>query len=114
KNGVFGERGMPPVDGGIDDKVIGIKNRHLIPILSVLAVPFIAYLLSSYKPLGSDGNFFEDQNIVNIIFKIIGVSILGYLAYIIIQSTPDERKKLIVAVLITVFMTIFWGFHELS
>jgi POT family proton-dependent oligopeptide transporter len=26
----------------------------------------------------------------------------------------EERKKLFVAVLITFFMTIFWGFHELS
>ena len=114
RNGVFGERGMPPVNGSIDTKVMGVKNRYLIPILSFLAVPFIAYLLSAYKPLGSDGDFFGDQNLVNIIFKIIGVSILGYLAYIIVQSNADERKKLIVAVLITVFMTIFWGFHELS
>ncbi|MEP0713632.1 MAG: oligopeptide:H+ symporter, partial [Algoriphagus sp.] len=114
RNGVFGDRGMPPANGSIDTKVLGVKNRYLIPILSFLTVPFIAYLLAAYKPLGSEGDFFGDQNMVNIIFKIIGVSILGYLAYIIVQSSPDERKKLIVAVLITVFMTIFWGFHELS
>ncbi|MGX7835607.1 POT-type proton-dependent oligopeptide transporter, partial [Campylobacter fetus subsp. venerealis] len=50
----------------------------------------------------------------NIIFKFIGVSIIAYLGYIIFQANKDERKKLLVAVLITVFMTIFWGFHELS
>ncbi len=31
-----------------------------------------------------------------------------------IKATLEERKKLFVAVLITFFMTIFWGFHELS
>ena len=30
------------------------------------------------------------------------------------DATSDERKKLIVAILITFFMTLFWGFHELS
>jgi len=30
------------------------------------------------------------------------------------QAILGERKKLFVAVLITFFMTIFWGFHELS
>jgi len=30
------------------------------------------------------------------------------------KATLDERKKLIMAVLITFFMTLFWGFHELS
>ena len=39
---------------------------------------------------------------------------MGYLGYIIFKATVDERKKLIMAVLITLFMTVFWGFHELS
>lgn len=114
RNGVFGDKGLPPEDGAIDHKVIGIKQRYLIPTISVLFVPIIAILLSSYKPLGSEDGLFGDQNIVNIIFKMIGVGILGYLGYIIFQSSREERNKLIVAVLITVFMTIFWGFHELS
>ncbi|MFS4455050.1 peptide MFS transporter [Maribacter sp. 2304DJ31-5] len=114
KKGVFGDKGLPPINGNIDKKVMGIKQRYLIPILAVVSAPLISYLLSSYKSLGSDGTFFEDQNIVNIIFKLIGITILLYLAYIIYKAKVEERKKLFVAVLITVFMTIFWGFHELS
>jgi POT family proton-dependent oligopeptide transporter len=70
-------------------------------------------LLSSYKAVATDG-LLADQNIVNVIFKFIGIAVLGYLAYIMFKATLDERKKLFVAVLITFFMTIFWGFHELS
>ena len=54
------------------------------------------------------------MTIVNVIFYGLSVFILGYLSYVIYQLPPVGRKKMIVAVLLTVFMTLFWGFHELS
>ena len=51
---------------------------------------------------------------VNVLFKAIGIIVVVYLASILYQATASERKKLIVAIFITVFMTLFWGFHELS
>jgi POT family proton-dependent oligopeptide transporter len=114
RKNVFGDRGLPPNEEVMHKKVFGIKQGVLIPILTVLAAPIIAYLLSAYKSLGTEGTFLGDQNIVNIIFKGIAVLILVYLANIMIKATLEERKKLFVAVLITFFMTIFWGFHELS
>ncbi|MUH36770.1 MFS transporter [Zobellia amurskyensis] len=114
KKNVFGDRGLPPNEEVMSKKVMGIKQGILVPALAVLSAPIIAYLLSAYKSLGADGTFFEDQNIVNIIFKLIGVTILAYLGYVMFKATLDERKKLFVAILITFFMTIFWGFHELS
>lgn len=113
KKGVFGEKGMAPEDGSINKKVVGIKQGILVPVLAVLSAPIIAYLLSSYKAVATDG-LLADQNIVNVIFKFIGIAVLAYLGYIMFKATLDERKKLFVAVLITFFMTIFWGFHELS
>ncbi len=113
KKGVFGDRGLPPENGSINKTFAGVKQGILVPVLAVLSAPFIAYLLSSYKAVATDG-FFADQNIVNVIFKFIGIAVLGYIAYIMFKANLDERKKLFVAVLITFFMTIFWGFHELS
>nr|WP_299072860.1 oligopeptide:H+ symporter [uncultured Allomuricauda sp.] len=113
KKNVFGEGGKPPSVEVYEKKVIGIPQKHLIPILAFLSAPLIAYLLHSYKSLGGEGSFFEDQNIVNVLFKLIGVAILVYMGMIMIKSTLDERKKLFMALLITFFMTIFWGFHEL-
>ncbi|MAW97174.1 MULTISPECIES: peptide MFS transporter [unclassified Leeuwenhoekiella] len=112
RTNVFGERGHAPVRE--ESKSKKVSPKLIVYVLSVLAVPVIAWLLSSYKPLGADGTFFGDQNIVNIIFKLIGVAVLVYLGYIMYQATLDERKKLFVAVFITLFMTVFWGFHELS
>lgn len=114
RKNVFGDRGLPPNEEVMNKKVWGIKQGVLIPVLTVLAAPVIAYLLSAYKSLGTEGTFLGDQNIVNIIFKGIAIAILLYLANIMIKATLEERKKLFVAVLITFFMTIFWGFHELS
>ncbi|WP_293299018.1 oligopeptide:H+ symporter [Allomuricauda sp.] len=114
KKGVFGDKGLPPENGNIEKKVMGLKQGIMVPVLAFASVPVIAYLLSSYKALGVEGSFFGDQNIVNVIFKLIGFSILVYLGYIMYKATLEERKKLFVAVLITFFMTIFWGFHELS
>ncbi|PHR96544.1 MAG: MFS transporter [Leeuwenhoekiella sp.] len=112
RTNVFGDRGHAPVREESQSKKVSPKL--IVYILSVVAVPVIAWLLSSYKPLGADGTFFGDQNIVNVIFKLIGVAVLVYLGYIMYQATLDERKKLFVAVFITLFMTVFWGFHELS
>lgn len=114
RKNVFGDKGLPPNTEVMDKKIMGIKQGVLIPVLAVLSAPLIAYLLSAYKSLGAEGTFFGDQNIVNVIFKLIGVSILVYLGNIMYKATVDERKKLFVAILITFFMTIFWGFHELS
>lgn len=114
RKNVFGNKGMAPNETVLEKKVIGIKQKVLVPALAFIAAPIVAILLSSYQPLGSEGSIFADQSIVNVIFKLIGIFILGYLAYIMYKATLDERKKLFMAVLITLFMTIFWGFHELS
>jgi POT family proton-dependent oligopeptide transporter len=114
RKNVFGDKGKARHPEVLEKKVAGMRQKILVPVLAALSAPVVALLLASYRPLGSEGSFFEDQNIVNIIFKVIGVLILVYLGYIMYKATLDERKKLFMAVLITLFMTVFWGFHELS
>jgi POT family proton-dependent oligopeptide transporter len=103
KKNVFGDKGLPPNQEIYEKKIIGIPQKTLIPIISVLFVPVIAYLLSSWQ-----------ANYVSGIFKFIGIAVLAYLGYIMYSLEAVARKKLIMAVLITFFMTLFWGFHELS
>lgn len=113
KDGVFQNKGLPPASGHLEVKTLGISKGRWITILAFLSAPIIAIMLASYKSLGAEGTFFEDQNAVNLLFKVIGITVLAYLTYILFQSTAEERNKLIVAIFITLFMTIFWGFHEL-
>lgn len=114
KKNVFGDRGLPPNPEIYEKKVLGIPQKTFVPIVAFLTAPIIAYLLSAYKAVGSGETFFGDKNIVNILFVLIGISVLIYMLFVIVKSASDERKKLIMAVLITFFMTLFWGFHELS
>ena len=113
KKDIFGEGGKPPSVEAYEKKVLGIPQKHLVTILAFLAAPLIAFLLYSYESIGGEGSFFEGQNIVNVIFNFMLIPIGAYLAYVMYKSTVDERKKLFMALLITFFMTIFWGFHEL-
>jgi POT family proton-dependent oligopeptide transporter len=103
KKNVFGDKGLPLNKEVYEKKVLGIPQKTLIPIIAFLCAPGIAYLLSSWQ-----------QNYVSGIFKFIGFAVLGYLVFIMAKLESDARKKLIMAVLITFFMTLFWGFHELS
>ncbi|MGI9532098.1 peptide MFS transporter [Lutimonas sp.] len=114
KKNVFGDRGMPPSKEIYEKKIIGIPQKILVPTIAVLTVPLIAYILSAYKAIAGGESFLGDQTYVSLIFKLIGVAIVIYMAMIMLKSTPDERKKLFMAILITFFMTLFWGFHELS
>ncbi|MHB0753971.1 peptide MFS transporter [Polaribacter sp. M15] len=103
KKNIFGDKGMPPNKEIYEKKVLGVPQKTLIPVIAFLCAPGIAYLLASWQ-----------QNYVSGIFKFIGFAVLGYLIYIMLKLDTDARKKLIMAVLITFFMTLFWGFHELS
>ncbi|MGB0892576.1 MAG: peptide MFS transporter, partial [Flavobacteriaceae bacterium] len=104
KKNVFGDKGMPPSQEVYEKKILGIPQKNLIPVIAFLSAPGIAYLLASWQ-----------QNYVSGIFKFIGIAVLIYLGYIIYNlKTNEARKKLVMAVLITFFMTLFWGFHELS
>ncbi|MFY7670207.1 peptide MFS transporter [Tenacibaculum sp. MEBiC06402] len=114
KKNVFGDKGLPPSEEVYNKKVLGLPQKTLVPILAFLSAPLIAYLLAEYKSIGSGETFLGDQNIVNVLFKVVGVIVLLYLGKIMMGATVEERKKLFMAVLITFFMTIFWGFHELS
>lgn len=103
KKNIFGDKGLPPNQAVYERKIIGIPQKIFIPIISVLCVPLIALLLSSWQ-----------YNYVSNIFLVIGLSVAAYIIYIMYKSTVEQRKKLFMAVLITFFMTMFWGFHELS
>ena len=114
KKNVFGDKGMPPNPEVYEKKIFGIPQKTFVPIVAFLSAPVIAYLLSSYKSIANGESFLGDETVVGLLFKIILVAVVAFMANIMIKATLDERKKSFMAVLITFFMTLFWGFHELS
>ena len=115
KKNIFGEKGLPPNMEVYEKPIVGIPQKTFIPIIAALCVPVIAYILSSYKSITTASTpIIGEKNLVGTIFLVIGLAIGTYMVKILIKVTSDERKKLIMAILITFFMTLFWGFHELS
>ena len=115
KKNVFGDKGLPPNKEVYEKKIIGIPQKTFIPIVASLCVPIIAFILASYKSITTDDTFLiGEKNIVGIIFLLIGIGIAIYLIKVLAGVDLQQRKKLIMAILITFFMTLFWGFHELS
>ncbi len=114
QHGVFLDKGLPPSTNVLDKKWMGLKQKVWIPIISLLAVPIVAGMVSSYEYIGGGTTFLGEKTIVNVLFNILGVGILGYIMFVMTTVSRAEALKLLVAVLLTIFMTLFWGFHELS
>jgi POT family proton-dependent oligopeptide transporter len=114
RNHVFGDKGYPSKPDSLNKRYFIFTSKHIVFFIAILFVPFIAIMISAYEPVRFGNGFFGDSNLVNILFQIFGVMVAIYLLIIMWKSTIDERKKLLVALLLTLFMTIFWGFGELS
>lgn len=115
KKKVFGDKGMPPSIETYEKRIIGIPQKTFIPIIATLCVPLIAFILASYKSITAEDTFLiGEKNLVGLIFLVIGIGIAVYLIKILASVEFEQRKKLFMAILITFFMTLFWGFHELS
>ncbi|WKN43639.1 peptide MFS transporter [Tunicatimonas pelagia] len=112
--GVFMNHGLPPEPKKLEQQKFGLKLESFVWVLSLLAVPVIALLLASYQYIAGGESFLGKTTVVNLIFYGLSIFILGYLAYIMSRIEAKARKQLAVAILLTVFMTLFWGFHELS
>lgn len=80
-----------------------VKNRkskeRWVFIGSVIAIPVIAALLYYYKVMGT-------------IFVPFGLLALGYILYLAGKETPEARKKIFAALVLTIFSILFWGFYE--
>ncbi len=114
KAGVFMQFGLAPETSKLNEKKAGLKIKYWVWVLSFLSVPVIAILLSSYHYIAEGASFLGKVTIVNLIFYGLSIGILGYLGWVMMQLSAKERKQLAVAIFLTVFMTLFWGFHELS
>ncbi len=115
KSNVFGDHGLPPQEDSLEQKKFGLKVKHLVPLGAVLLVPIIAYLIQFGDfVFGMSGTVLFEGTIVSFIFNIVVLGIAAYLIWIMAQVSMEERKKLIVIIFLTVMMTIFWSFYELS
>lgn len=114
-SGVFGQYGFAPNEEYLKNKFAGISIKRWVPIIALCVVPLVGLMMyygELYIPLLGSVNY--EGQIVEYIFYIILVIILGVIISTMVQVSKVERQQLLVIVLLTMFMTMFWGGQELS
>lgn len=115
QNGVFGEHGLPPSEEALNENVFGLKKKHWVPVVAVLLVPIIAYLIQFGDfVLEVFGSVMFEGTIVSFIFNILVLGVLGYLIWTFTKVSGKERGQLFMVLYMTVLMTVFWAFYELT
>lgn len=100
RKGVFEEKGLPPTHTN------SRKNMLWVSLFSWLSVPVIAALIYYAKEYNGTP--------VDVVFAAIGLTVAGFVVYILLSVSKKEREKLLALIVFIVFMTIFWGFFEMQ
>ena len=105
---VLGDKGLQPAKY-IGKKVAGLSVTNCIYALGFLAVPAFAYLII----LDTQSQILGD------VLTIVGGAVLLYVGYIIydfkaIQKDHQSGDRLIAIMILSVFLTVFWGCFEIA
>jgi len=115
KASVFGNHGLPPSEEQLEKKKFGIKLKNIVPLTVILFVPIIAYLIYSGDfILNMMGSVLFEGTVVSFIFNILVLGIAGYFIWMFFQVSGKERGQLFMILYMTLLMTIFWAFYELT
>jgi len=115
KSGIFGDHGYAPNEEYLDHRKFGIKVKHIVPLFAVFVVPIIA-LMMYYGEMTIPflGKVHYEGQVVDYVFWIILFVILFVIGKTMRDVSKVERQQLFSIVLLTLLMTLFWGFYELS
>ncbi len=115
KSGIFGDHGYAPDEAALDKKKFGIKMKQWVPIVSFLVVPVIALMMYyGEMTIPFIGTINYEAQLVDYTFWIILVVIIYVIGKTMMEVSKVERQRLMVIVVLTMLMTLFWGFYELS
>lgn len=106
KQGIYGDQGHQP-ELYQSKSYGGLNIRHIVYGLSFLSVPLFAFLVrsSEYKVFGLTG-------LLQFLLISLLVMVLLYVTYVCVKSDKVTRERLIVIVVLTFFVTVFWAFFE--
>lgn len=101
-SGMLAGKGLPPRDGALTERAwLGLPNALLLAFGVVAFVPIMAYLIAH-------------PALVQSLAVVVAVPILAYLLWEAFRSTPEERDRMIVLIILCCFSILFWAFFELA
>ncbi|MFD2515674.1 peptide MFS transporter [Pontibacter locisalis] len=114
RTGVFGENGLPPNPAAVKEKVAGIARGTWVTIITVLTLPVFGILLFQgiLELPGIGSTEFDGHLIDYAMYYALLPAIALILIYNLVKVDKVERQRLIVVILLTFFITVFWSFFE--
>lgn len=119
----LGPIGKAPHPDKLKEKKFGISKNILFHLLALAFIPF--FLVMVYYPLelnltfllghATNSNGAPIANIVpfkDVFMIVLGIGILIYLGVLLTKVTKQEFGKLLVAIILILFSTLFWSFYE--
>jgi POT family proton-dependent oligopeptide transporter len=87
----------------------------LVPIFAIAVVPAIALMMYyGEMTIPFIGTINYEAQLVDYAFWVILVVIIYVIGKTMMEVSKVERQRLMVIVVLTMLMTLFWGFYELS
>ncbi len=100
KQNILGPIGLPPSQEKLKAKSFaGISNEILVYVMSLLAIPLFVLILNYYK-------------IYSYIINPFGLIALVYIIYTASKLGREVFLKLMVAMVLILFSSLFWAFYE--
>ena len=104
--GVYGDQGHQPPEYA-NKSYGGFNIRHIVWALSFLSVPLFAVLVKQ-----SELTVFGSTGLLQFLLISLLALVLVYISYVCMNSDKVTRERLIVVVILTFFVTVFWAFFE--
>jgi len=93
------EKGLP-LTNDLNKKVLSfITVEHIIYIATLMVLPIVVTLFNYYKTM-------------DVIMLVLAVLSVGYLIFIAFKLDHSARFKLLSALILIIFSTLFWSFYE--
>ncbi len=114
RTGVFGNNGLPPNPAAVKEKVAGISKGAWVPILTVLSLPIFGILIYHGElNIPGFGNIDFTGHLIDYAMYYVLLPVIALvLIYNLVKVDKIERQRLIVVILLTFFITVFWSFFE--
>tara|TARA_R110002049_G_scaffold4601_4_gene31990 strand:+ start:276455 stop:278077 length:1623 start_codon:yes stop_codon:yes gene_type:complete len=104
--GIYGDQGHQPAEY-VNKSYGGLNIRHIVWALSFLSVPLFAVLVKQ-----SEFTVFGSTGLLQFLLISLLAIVLVYICYVCMNSDKVTRERLMVVVILTFFVTVFWAFFE--
>ncbi|MFL9481283.1 peptide MFS transporter [Chitinophagaceae bacterium LWZ2-11] len=97
---MLGPIGLAPAPEKLKEKTaVGINKEMVTYIISILSIPLFVFILYHY-------------DIYSYIINPFGIVALVYVLYISFKEGKEAFLKILVALILTIFSSLFWAFYE--